>query len=76
MGTLSMEVVNTFHWSSSPGAVLVIGLAFPVLLLCAPLLERYSHKCIPYRWNPVPSLKPLLDAYGGPYKGDNSRCFL
>ena len=53
-------------------AVLVIGLAFPVLLLCAPLLERYSHKCIPYRWNPVPSLKPLLDAYGGPYK-DNYR---
>ena len=27
--------------------VLVIGLAYPVLVLCAPLLERYSHKCIP-----------------------------
>ena len=26
--------------------VLVIGLAYPVLVLCAPLLERYSHKCI------------------------------
>ena len=48
--------------------VLVIGLAYPVLVLCAPLLEKYSHKCIPHRWNPVPSLKPLLDAYGGPYK--------
>ena len=50
--------------------VLVIGLAYPVLLLCAPLLERYSHKCIPQhcRWNPVAKFKPLLDAYGGPYK--------
>ena len=52
--------------------VLVIGLVYPVLLLCAPLLERYSHKCLPHKWNPVPSLKPLLDAYGGPYK-DNYR---
>ena len=49
--------------------VLVIGLAYPVLVLCAPLLERYSHKCIPqHRWNPVAKFKPLLDAYGGPYK--------
>ena len=49
--------------------VLVIGLAYPVLVLCAPLLERYSHKCIPqHRWNPVARVKPLLDAYGGPYK--------
>ena len=50
--------------------VLVIGLAYPVLVLCAPLLERYSHKCIPEhcRWNPVTKFKPLLDAYGGPYK--------
>ena len=49
--------------------VLVIGLAYPVLVLCAPLLERYSHKCIPqHRWNPVIKFKPLLDAYGGPYK--------
>ena len=49
--------------------VLVIGLAYPVLVLCAPLLERYSHKCIPqHRWNPVARFKPLLDAYGGPYK--------
>ena len=50
--------------------VLVIGLAYPVLVLCAPLLERYSHKCIPQhcRWNPVANFKPLLDAYGGPYK--------
>ena len=29
--------------------VLVVGLAYPVLVLCAPLLERYSHKCIPLR---------------------------
>ena len=49
--------------------VLVFGLAYPVLVLCAPLLERYSHKCIPqHRWNPVAKFKPLLDAYGGPYK--------
>ena len=49
--------------------VLVIGLAYPVLVLCAPLLERYGHKCIPqHRWNPVARFKPLLDAYGGPYK--------
>ena len=41
--------------------VLVVGLAYPVLVLCAPLLERY-------RWNPVAKIKPLLDAYGGPYK--------
>ena len=49
--------------------VLIIGLAYPALVLCAPLLERYSHKCIPQcRWNPVTKFKPLLDAYGGPYK--------
>ena len=49
--------------------VLVIGLAYPVLVLCAPLLKRYSDKCIPqHRWNPVTKFKPLLDAYGGPYK--------
>ena len=50
--------------------VLVIGLAYPVLVLCAPLIERYSHKCIPQhcRWNPVAQFKPLIDAYGGPYK--------
>ena len=49
--------------------VLVVGLAYPVLVLCAPLLERYSHKCIPlHKWNPVVKFKPLLDAYGGPYK--------
>ena len=49
--------------------VLVVGLAYPVLVLCAPLLERYSHKCIPLHWwNPVAKFKPLLDAYGGPYK--------
>ena len=48
--------------------VLFFGLAYPVLVLCAPMLEKYSHKCIPHRWNPVPTLKPLLDAYGGPYK--------
>ena len=49
--------------------VLFIGLAYPVLVLCAPLLERYSHKCISqHRWNPVARFKPLLDAYGGPYK--------
>ena len=49
--------------------VLVIGLAYPVLVLSAPLLEGYSHKCIPQHWwNPVAKFKPLFDAYGGPYK--------
>ena len=49
--------------------VVTVGLAYPVLVLCAPLLERYSHKCIPlHKWNPVAKFKPLLDAYGGPYK--------
>ena len=49
--------------------VLVIGLAYPLLVLCAPLLERYSQKCIPQeRWNLVAKFKPLFDAYGGPYK--------
>ena len=49
--------------------VLVVGLAYPILVLCAPLLERYSDKCIPlHRWNPVAKFKPLLDAYGGPHK--------
>ena len=49
--------------------VVTVGLAYPVLVLCAPLLERYSHKCIPlHKWNPVAKVKPLLDAYGGPYK--------
>ena len=49
--------------------LLIVGLAYPVLVLCAPLLERYSHKCIPqHRWNPVAKFKPLFDAYGGPYK--------
>ena len=49
--------------------ILVVGLAYPILVLCAPLLERYSHRCIPlHRWNPVAKFKPLLDAYGGPYK--------
>ena len=49
--------------------VLVVGLAYSILVLYAPLLERYSHKCIPLHWwNPVAKFKPLLDAYGGPYK--------
>ena len=53
--------------------VLIIGMAYPVLVLCAPLLERFNQKCIPqHRWNLVTKLKPLLDAYGGPYK-DNCR---
>ena len=64
-----MAVVNTLFLCIISCGVLVVGLAYPVLVLCAPLLERYSHKCIPqHRWNPVARLKPLLDAYGGPYK--------
>ena len=48
--------------------VLGVGVVYPLLVLFAPLLERYSGKCIPYKWNPVLKLKPLLDAYGGPYR--------
>ena len=49
--------------------VLIVGLAYPVLVLCAPLLERYSHKCIPqHRWNPATKFNPLFNAYEGPYK--------
>ena len=52
----------------SCGLLLVV-LAYPVLVVCAPLLERYSHKCIPkYCWIPVAKFEPLLDAYGRPYK--------
>ena len=50
------------------GCVLIVGVAYPLLVLFAPLLERYSDKCIPSNWNPVSKMKPLLDAYGGPYK--------
>ena len=50
------------------GSVLIVGVAYPLLVLFAPLLERYSDKCIPSNWNPVSKMKPLLDAYGGPYK--------
>ena len=32
------------------------------------MLERFSHKCIPHKWNLVAKFKPLLDAYGRPYK--------
>ena len=48
--------------------LLLVGIIYPLLVLCAPLLEKYSDKCFPTRWNPVAKLKPLLDAYGGPYK--------
>ena len=48
--------------------VLGVGVAYPLLVLFAPLLEQYSGKCIPYKWNFVLKLKPLLDAYGGPYR--------
>ena len=50
------------------GCLLIVGVAYPLLVLFAPLLERYSDRCIPHNWNPVSKLKPLLDAYGGPYR--------
>ena len=69
MGTLIMAVFKHLTLVAISCCVLVVGLAYPVLVLCAPLLERYSDKCIPlHRWNPVAKFKPLLDAYGGPYK--------
>ena len=49
-------------------SVLLLGVVYPVLVLFAPLLEKYGDKCFPVQWNPVANLKPLLDAYGGPYK--------
>lgn len=48
--------------------VLVVGVAYPIMLLAAPLLEKYSDKCFTQQQNIVVKLKPLLDAYGGPYK--------
>ena len=37
------------------------------MLLC--WRDTVTCKCIPlHRWNPVAKFKPLLDAYGGPYK--------
>ena len=47
--------------------ILLLGLAYPMLVLCAPLLEKYGDKCLPIRWKHA-LLKPLFDAYGGPYK--------
>ena len=41
--------------------VQVIGLAYPVLVLSFPLLERFSHKCIPHKWNLLAKFKPLLE---------------
>ena len=49
-------------------SVLLLGVVYPVLVLFAPLLEKYGDKCFPVQWNPVANLKPLLDAYGGPYR--------
>ena len=44
----------------------------PVLMLCALLLEKYSYRCIPYRWNltvlALNSKTTVIDACGGPYK--------
>ena len=52
--------------------IFVIGLTYPMLMLCAPMIEKYSHKCISHQLYIMTKFKPLLDAYGGPYK-DNYR---
>ena len=36
------------------------------------MIEKYSHKCISHQLYIMTKFKPLLDAYGGPYK-DNYR---
>ena len=59
------------HWPHSllftAALVTLLGhiVPFTVLLLVSPTLQRYSHHK-PLRW--VNRLKPLLDAYQGPYK--------
>ena len=47
---------------------LVIGLIYTVLVLSSQWLQRYSGKCCKSTRDPVVYLKPLIDAYTGPFK--------
>ena len=46
----------------------LIGLIYTGLLLSVQWLQRYSGKCCKSTRDPIVRLKPLLDAYTGPYK--------
>ena len=67
-GNIDYFSVKHFILVIFSGCLLIVGVTYPLLVLFAPLLERYSDRCIPHNWNPVSKLKPLLDAYGGPYR--------
>ena len=47
---------------------LLTGLIYTVLVFSSQWLQRYSGKCCKNSRNPVVKLKPLIDAYSGPYK--------
>ena len=47
---------------------LITGLIYTGLLFCSQWLQRYSDKCCKSTRDPVVKLKPLIDAYTGPYK--------
>ena len=47
---------------------LIVGLVYTGLVFTAQWLQRYSGKCCKSSRDPVVKLKPLIDAYTGPYK--------
>ena len=47
---------------------LIVGLVYTGLVFTAQWLQRYSGKCCKSLRDPVVKLKPLIDAYTGPYK--------
>ena len=47
---------------------LITGLIYTGLVFCSQWLQRYSDKCCKSTRDPVVKLKPLIDAYTGPYK--------
>ena len=47
---------------------LLIGLIYTVLVFSSQWLQRYSGKCCKSSMDPTVKLKPLIDAYSGPYK--------
>ena len=49
-------------------AFLVTGVFYTGLVFCSQWLQRYSGKCFKSTRDPVVKLKPLIDAYTGPYK--------
>ena len=47
---------------------LILGLVYTGLVFCSQWLQRYSGKCCKSTRDPVVRLKPLIDAYTGPFK--------